>query len=133
MKKLILTLLVIAAAGAALLYRPSLDLEKLKSKYTDENSAFVQIDEMNAHYRKSGSGPVVLLIHGTADDNVGSFVVVQHDAQPRGLVGLPVTGFSAYEFENDFAEGGDVKAYYGGLFGHKASVRATTPAEWPQD
>ena len=51
----------------------------------------------------------------------------------EGLVGLPVTGFSAYEFENDFAEGGDVKAYYGGLFGHKASVRATTPARWPQD
>jgi hypothetical protein len=50
----------------------------------------------------------------------------------EGLVGLPVTGFSAYEFENDFVDGGDVKAYYGGLFGHKASVRATTAARWPQ-
>mgnify|MGYP003574724143 FL=1 len=41
----------------------------------------------------------------------------------RGLVGLPATGFSAYEFENNFIEGGDVKAFYGGLYGHKGNVR----------
>ena len=41
----------------------------------------------------------------------------------EGLVGLPVTGFAAYEFENNFAEGGDIKAFYGGLFGHKGNVR----------
>ena len=43
-----------------------------------------------------------------------------------GLVGLPVTGFAAYEFENGFLtddEGTTVKANYGGLFGHKANVR----------
>ena len=43
------------------------------------------------------------------------------------LVGLPVTGFAAYEFENAFVTGDDgvqdVKAFYGGLFGHKGSVR----------
>ncbi|MCH8057201.1 MAG: hypothetical protein IIB78_04950, partial [Proteobacteria bacterium] len=45
----------------------------------------------------------------------------------EGLVGLPVTGFAAYEFENNFVTGGDgvqdVKAFYGGLFGHKSNVR----------
>ena len=41
----------------------------------------------------------------------------------RGLVGLPTSGFAAYEFENNFVEGGDVKAYYGGLYGHKGNVR----------
>ena len=41
----------------------------------------------------------------------------------EGLVGLPVAGFSAYEFENDFIEGDGVKAFYGGLFGHKGNVR----------
>ena len=41
----------------------------------------------------------------------------------EGLVGLPVTGFAAEEYENDFAEGGDVKAFYGGLFRHKYNVR----------
>ena len=41
----------------------------------------------------------------------------------EGLVGLPVTGFAAWEFENNFVGGADVKANYGGLFGHKANVR----------
>jgi len=41
----------------------------------------------------------------------------------NGLVGLPVTGFAAYEFENDFVEGDGIKAYYGGLFGHRGNVR----------
>jgi hypothetical protein len=43
-----------------------------------------------------------------------------------GLVGLPVTGFAAYQFENDFLEnqeGDQVKAFYGGLFQHKGNVR----------
>jgi hypothetical protein len=42
------------------------------------------------------------------------------------LVGLPVTGFAAYEFENGFLEGGSVKANYGGLFKHKGLVQRTS-------
>ena len=41
----------------------------------------------------------------------------------EGLVGLPATGFQAVEFENNYAEGGSVKAFYGGLYGHKGNVR----------
>ncbi|MFC1695980.1 hypothetical protein ACFL1C_07645 [Pseudomonadota bacterium] len=41
----------------------------------------------------------------------------------EGLVGLPVTGFAAWEFENNYAEGGTIKAFYGGLFQHKGNVR----------
>jgi hypothetical protein len=40
-----------------------------------------------------------------------------------GLVGLPAAGFSAFEFESNYVEGGDVKAYYGGLFTHRGNVR----------
>jgi hypothetical protein len=43
-----------------------------------------------------------------------------------GLVGLPVTGFAAYKFDNNFVqneEGDDVKAFYGGLYQHKGNVR----------
>ena len=40
----------------------------------------------------------------------------------EGLVGLPVAGFGAIEFENDFIDDG-VKAFYGGLFSHKGNVR----------
>jgi hypothetical protein len=45
-----------------------------------------------------------------------------------GLVGLPVAGFAAYEFENGYVQdtdGATVKAFYGGLFSHKANVRRT--------
>jgi len=43
----------------------------------------------------------------------------------QGLVGLPVTGFAAQQFENDYVEGDDgtVKAFYGGLYRHASSVR----------
>ena len=34
-----------------------------------------------------------------------------------------ITGFSAYEYENDFVEGDGIKAFYGGLYGHKGNVR----------
>lgn len=47
----------------------------------------------------------------------------------NGLVGLPVTGFAAYEFENGYLDGGSVKANYGGLFKHKGLVtRTATPS-----
>ena len=48
----------------------------------------------------------------------------------NGLLGLPVTGFAAEEYENNFLDGG-VKANYGGLFQHKANVRqgAAAPAD----
>ena len=39
------------------------------------------------------------------------------------MIGLPTTGFAAEEYENGTLEGGSVLANYGGLFGHKGSVR----------
>ena len=43
----------------------------------------------------------------------------------NGLVGLPVIGFAAFEFENGFlgTPGDSVLANYSGLFDHKASVK----------
>ena len=55
-----------------------------------------------------------------------SFTADARHVDRAGLVGLPATGFAAYEFENDFLAD-DVKAYYGGLFGHKGNVRRTNP------
>jgi hypothetical protein len=48
----------------------------------------------------------------------------------RGLVGLPVTGFAAQQFENGYLqneEGLTVKAFYGGTFWHKGNVRKIKP------
>ena len=47
-----------------------------------------------------------------------------------GLVGLPTAGFAAQEFENNFLEGGSVKAYYGGLFDHRGNVRKIRPTHY---
>jgi hypothetical protein len=44
-----------------------------------------------------------------------------------GLVGLPVTGFWAEQFENGYEFGPGVLSNYGGLFQHKGSVRRTCP------
>ena len=52
-----------------------------------------------------------------------------------GLVGLPVTGFAAYQFENGYVEndeGDQVKAFYGGLFQHKGNVRKIRSRLEPQ-
>ena len=57
-------------------------------------------------------------VNGWAKLNLGG----SGRADENGLLGLPVTGFAAYEFENEFLDGG-VKANYGGLFQHKGNVR----------
>jgi len=47
-----------------------------------------------------------------------------------GLVGLPVTGFAAERQSNGFLTddaGEKVKAFYGGVFGHKGNVRRVGP------
>jgi hypothetical protein len=44
----------------------------------------------------------------------------------QGLVGLPVTGFAAQEYENEFLTGG-VIAHYSGIFNHKSSVKRINP------
>ncbi len=47
----------------------------------------------------------------------------------EGLVGLPLTGFWAEEFQDDFVDDG-VKASYSGLFNHKANVRRVSPPRY---
>lgn len=49
------------------------------------------------------------------------------------LIGLPVTGFWAEQFENGFLFGGTVLANYGGLFDHKANIRRQVCPDRPGD
>ena len=78
-------------------------------------------------------GSSLLITIDTGLDQTSGWGQINFGADSRhvdyaGLVGLPVTGFAAYEFENGFVEGldgGTVKANYGGLFGHKGNVRRT--------
>lgn len=55
------------------------------------------------------------------------FGKIERHQDSAGLVGLPVIGFAAEEYENGFVGDGTVLANYGGLFDHKASVRRIEP------
>jgi len=58
----VVLLLVIIIAS---LIRRDIPVEKLIPIYTDETSAFFEVDGMQLHYRVEGNGPDLLLIHGT--------------------------------------------------------------------
>ena len=43
-----------------------ISVEDLKKEYTNEQSQFIEVDEMNVHFRDEGEGFPIVLIHGTA-------------------------------------------------------------------
>ena len=47
-------------------YAPDLEVDELKKKYTNEESEFMSLRGMEVHFCDEGSGPPLLLIHGTA-------------------------------------------------------------------
>ena len=59
----VLVLLIILIKGAV--YK-DISVEDLKKEYANENSKFIEIDEMQVHYRDEGNGFPIVLIHGTA-------------------------------------------------------------------
>jgi pimeloyl-ACP methyl ester carboxylesterase len=58
-------LLIALVILAVIFHHPDLDLESLKSKYTTPQSQFVEVEGMQMHYSIRGSGPNLLLLHGT--------------------------------------------------------------------
>ena len=63
---LLLTLLVLVISiFLGINYAPDKSFEELKEKWAYKNSQFLEIDGMQAHYRISGKGKPIVLIHGT--------------------------------------------------------------------
>ena len=56
-----------AAAGAAPGAR-TITHADLEAKYADSDSRFTEVDEVRIHYKDSGRGPAILLIHGSMGD-----------------------------------------------------------------
>jgi hypothetical protein len=81
----------------------------------------------------NGDGGLLKTIDTGLTEELSGWARIDFSVDPEhvdyaGLVGLPVAGFAAFEFENGFLTddaGGSVKANYGGLFSHKANVRRT--------
>ena len=114
----ILFLLAILFIGFLNLRSPDKSVEELKTLYTDEQSQWIEIEGIPVHYKKEGSGPAVILVHGTGaslhtwddwtevlDDN---YTVYRMDIPAFGLTGPALDKdytIGAYvDFINDFVQ-----------------------------
>ncbi len=65
-KSIPIILLLLLANLLFFAYTGDVPLEKLKEKYANNESRFIEIDGMQVHYRDEGQGFPIVLIHGTA-------------------------------------------------------------------
>ena len=80
-----------------ILYSPDIPQKELREKYALAPSKFIAVDNMEVHYRIEGSGPALVLIHGTSaslhtwDDWTAalkdSFTIIRMDIPAFGLTG----------------------------------------------
>jgi pimeloyl-ACP methyl ester carboxylesterase len=78
-------------------YESDLTVDELKASYGQSPSEFIEIEGMQVHYRIEGSGPTLVLLHGTASSLhtwngwaevlQDSFRVVRMDLPAYGLTG----------------------------------------------
>jgi len=112
--KILAILLVVLGLVVVFLYEPDIPLERLKQKYTNAESKFVEIDGMQVHYRIEGKGTPLVLIHGTSamlqtwDDwtQILSpfYTVIRMDIPAFGLTGPNKTGVYDEDMYVDFIE-----------------------------
>lgn len=96
-KKSVLGTLILLAVLAAFMYKADIPVSELKAKYADESSKFMDMGGMPVHYKVEGSGPVLVLLHGTAsslhtwdgwvDELKDEFTIVRMDMPAFGLTG----------------------------------------------
>lgn len=89
-------LLAVIGLGAAY-YRPDLPVDVLRDRYAYPESKFVTVQDMPVHYRVTGQGPDLLLLHGTGaslhtwagwhEQLQDSFRVISLDLPAFGLTG----------------------------------------------
>lgn len=95
--KLLGALVGVLLIGLMAMIRPDIPVEDLIPTYTDSTSAFIRIDGMDVHIRDEGSGPALLLIHGTFSslhtwDEWTSVLAQTHRVVRLDLPGFGLTG-----------------------------------------
>ena len=107
-------------------FHRDIPLKTLKEKYTYSNSEFIEVDGMQVHFRKSGNGFPLVLIHGTGASLhtwekwtqllEKDFKVISLDMPAFGLTGAhPERDYSipAYvEFLNNFVAAIGIDSFY---------------------
>ena len=57
---------ILLAVGVATQWRRDLPLETLRARWATGASRFIEVDGMQVHYRDEGTGPAIVLVHGTS-------------------------------------------------------------------
>lgn len=93
---------------------PDRDLQYLTEKYTDSDSRFIQVEGINVHYKKEGSGPTLVLIHGTASSLhtwdqwtlmlKDYYTIIRMDLPAFGLTGPNQEGDYSMKYYSDFID-----------------------------
>lgn len=65
LRRIALSLALLLVASLAALARPDLPAAELEARYGQPPSQFMEIDGVRLHFRDEGSGPPLVLIHGT--------------------------------------------------------------------
>jgi pimeloyl-ACP methyl ester carboxylesterase len=89
--------------------KPFLSLDALRAKYADRAGHIADIDGVEVYYKDEGSGPAILMIHGSSStlktyDGVAAsltprYRVIRYDIPPQGLSG-PVSDEAAARLRN---------------------------------
>lgn len=124
--QVVLTIVIIISTIFLCCYAPDKTVGDLKEIYTYQDSHFIKVDGLNVHYRKTGSGPVLLLLHGTGSSlhtweewtNLlkNDFTIISLDLPAYGLTGpntnadYSIKGYVS--FLNDFINELQLDSFY---------------------
>ena len=108
---LLATASIVSIALLAMIRR-DVPVEKLKKKFTNKNSKFINIDGMDVHYTDEGDGDPLVLLHGvSASLNTwdgwekklnGDFRIIRLDLPAFGLTGPNPKGDYSIDFYVNF-------------------------------
>ncbi|MFN8283208.1 MAG: alpha/beta hydrolase [Chitinophagales bacterium] len=65
LSKIVAIIIILLGIGFFATQKKSIPLDELKKKYCNADSKFIEIDDLNVHYKIEGEGKPVVLIHGT--------------------------------------------------------------------
>ena len=110
----VLSVLVLLAAGMLSMVRRDIPAEQLKARYATPPSKFVEIDGLSVHYRDQGQGFPIVLLHGAASslftwdawaaDLSKDYRVIRYDLPGFGLTGPNATKDYSMEWHVRFLE-----------------------------
>lgn len=112
--KIIAGIIAVLAVAFFVFRTPDIPMEEIKAKYADETSQYIEIDGLNVHYKQEGSGPDLLLLHGTAsslhtwdgwvNELKNDFRITRLDLPAFGLTGANPAGNYSMNFYTAFLD-----------------------------